>query len=323
MVKLTIAEKTYYCQPDETVLDALLRENVNISYVCKKGTCHSCMVRSLDSLPPEAAQTGLKNTLKKRNHFLACLCHPEQDMVIKLPDQSEFYTEGTVVVNEMLNRNTLLLIIAFKDAFEFNAGQFVNLQRADGLTRTYSIANTPQESNTLEFHIRRLAGGRFSEWIHDDLKAGDTIAVSEPRGHCFYLPERSEQGLLLVGTGTGLAPLAGILTDAFEHNHSGPIYLFHGSREVEDLYRIDEMRRLAGQHQNFHYIPCISGNHVPDGFIHGRANEVALATLADLKGWRVFLCGHPDMVNQMKMMTFLKGASTADIYADAFLATPA
>ena len=64
-------------------------------------------------------------------------------MIIKLPDQSEFYTEGTVVVNEMLNRNTLLLIIAFKDAFEFNAGQFVNLQRADGLTRSYSIANTP------------------------------------------------------------------------------------------------------------------------------------------------------------------------------------
>ncbi len=109
MYKLTIEENTYSCQPDETVLDALLRENVNISYACKKGTCHSCMVRSPDTLPPEAAQSGLKNTLKKHNYFLACLCHPEQDMVIKLPDQSEFYTEGTVVVNEMLNRNTLLL----------------------------------------------------------------------------------------------------------------------------------------------------------------------------------------------------------------------
>ncbi len=322
MYKLTIEDKTYSCQPDETVLDALLRENVSISYACKKGTCHSCMVRSPDILPPEAAQAGLKNTLKKRNHFLACLCHPEQDMVIKLPDQSEFYTEGTVVVNEMLNRNTLLLTIAFKDAFEFNAGQFVNLQRADGLTRSYSIANTPQESNTLEFHIRRLPGGKFSEWLHDEIKVGDTIAVSESRGHCFYLPERSEQGILLVGTGTGLAPLAGILTDALAQGHSGPIYLFHGSREAEDLYRIDEMRQLARQHQNFHYIPCISGKHVPEGFTHGRANEVALAMLADLKGWRVFLCGHPEMVNQTKKMTFLKGASMKDIYADAFHVTP-
>jgi NAD(P)H-flavin reductase/ferredoxin len=322
MYKLTIEDKTYTCQHNESVLDALLRQNVNISYACKKGTCHGCLVRSPDKVPPEAAQAGLKNTQKNRNYFLACQCLPEQDMVIRLPDQSEFYTSGTVVVNEMLNRNTLLLIVAFRDAFEFNAGQFVNLQRADGLTRSYSIANIPQESNTLEFHIRRLPGGQFSQWLHDEVKVGDTIAVSEPRGHCFYLPERREQGILLVGTGTGLAPLAGILTDALAQGHTGPIYLFHGSREVEDLYRIEEMQQLAEQHPNFHYLPCVSGNQLPEGFAHGRASEVALATLGDLKGWRVFLCGHPDMVNQMKKMTFLKGASMKDIYADAFLVTP-
>lgn len=323
MFKLTIEDKTVSCQSNETVLDALLREEVNISYACKNGTCHSCMVRSPDVQPPKSAQGGLKATLKHRNHFLACQCHPEQDMVIKLPDQSDFYTEGTIVINEMLNRNTLLLIITFKDAFEFSAGQFVNLQRADGLTRSYSIANIPQESNTLEFHIRRLPGGKFSEWLHDEIKAGDAIAVSEARGHCFYLPERRDEGILLVGTGTGLAPLAGILTDALTQGHCGPIYLFHGSREAEDLYRIDEMRQLAEQHPNFHYIPCVSSGHpVPDGFTRGRANDIALATVSDLKGWRVFLCGHPDMVNQMKRMTFIHGAASADIYADAFLVTP-
>ena len=73
MFKLTIDEKTYSCQPDETVLDVFLREEVNISYACKKGTCHSCMVRSPDVQPPKAAQVGLKDTLKIRNHFLACL----------------------------------------------------------------------------------------------------------------------------------------------------------------------------------------------------------------------------------------------------------
>lgn len=322
MHQLTIEDKHYTCRPDETVLDALLREDVNISFACRKGTCHSCMVSSVDAAPPPSAQTGLKDTQKSGRYFLACQCYPEQDMRIKLPDQSEFYATGTVAVNSMLNRNTLLLIIAFKDAFEFKAGQFVNLQKPDGLTRSYSIANIPQESNTLEFHIRRLPGGRFSEWLHDELKAGDSIAVSEPRGHCFYLPDRKEQGLLLVGTGTGLAPLAGILTDALNHGHSGPIHLFHGSRHVEDLYRIDEMRELAQRHENFHYTPCLSGGTVPDGFASGRVNDVALASMSDLKGWRVFLCGHPDMVNQMKKLTFLKGASMADIYADAFVITP-
>jgi NAD(P)H-flavin reductase len=319
MYTLTIDNKNYACQTGETVLDTLLRENINLSYACKKGTCHSCMVRSVEVTPPHSAQAGLKNTLKKQNYFLACQCYPEQDMTIRLPDQSEFYRMGTVVVNTLLNRNTILLIIAFEDAFEFNAGQFVNLQKSDGLTRSYSIANIPQQSNTLEFHVRRLPGGKFSAWLHDDVRVGDSIAVSEPRGHCFYLPERHEQGLLLVGTGTGLAPLAGILTDALSHGHTGPIHLFHGSRDVEDLYRIDEMRRLAEQYANFHYSPCLSGNFAPDGFTAGRVNDIALSRFSDLKDWRIFLCGHPDMVNQMKMQSFLKGASMADIYADAFL----
>jgi NAD(P)H-flavin reductase/ferredoxin len=322
MFTLKIDEKSYPCKSDETVLDALLRENINLSYACKKGTCHSCMVCSPDTMPPLASQSGLKNTLKTQHYFLACQCYPEQDMRIKLPDQADFYRMGTIVDNTLLNRNTLLLVIAFEDAFEFKAGQFVNLQRNDGVTRSYSIANIPQQSNALEFHIRRLPDGEFSSWLHDEVGIGDSIAVSEPRGHCFYLPERHEQGLLLVGTGTGLAPLAGILTDALAHGHTGPIYLFHGSRDVEDLYRIDEMRQLAKQHSNFHYVPCLSGKRIPEDFTAGRVNEIALSQMSDLKNWRVFLCGHPDMVNQMKKQVFLKGTASADIYADAFLITP-
>jgi Na+-transporting NADH:ubiquinone oxidoreductase subunit NqrF len=236
MHTLTIDQKHFTCHADETVLDTLLRENINLSYACKKGTCNSCMVRCVVGIPPSAAQAGLKNTLRKQNYFLACQCHPDQDMSIRLPDQSEFYRMGTIVVNTLLNRNTILLVIAFEDAFEFNTGQFVNLQRNDGLTRSYSIANIPKESNVLEFHVRRLPAGKFSGWLHDDVRVGDSIAVSEPLGHCFYLPERHKQGLLLVGTGTGLAPLAGILTDALSQGHTGPIHLFHGSRDFEYLW---------------------------------------------------------------------------------------
>ena len=124
MTTLTIDQNKYVCQPGESVLDALLRENVNLAFACKKGTCHSCMIRSTNVMPPQSAQSGLKNTLSNQNYFLACQCYPEQDMHLKLPDQSDFYRMGTVVTNELLNRNTILLMIAFEDAFEFNAGQF-------------------------------------------------------------------------------------------------------------------------------------------------------------------------------------------------------
>jgi NAD(P)H-flavin reductase/ferredoxin len=320
MIDLTIDNNRVTCQPGETVLDALLRENINIPHGCKAGVCQSCVVQSLDAQPPEKAQGALKDTLKSSGHFLACQCQPEQPMTLKLSKQAVHFVEGIVEVCEPLNRNTQLLIIKIENADRYKAGQFVNLQRHDGLTRSYSIANMPHASGTLEFHIRRLPGGRFSAWVHDELKPGDSIPVSEPQGHCFYLPDRKDQGLLLIGTGTGLAPLAGILADALAHGHSGPIRLFHGSREREDLYRIDEMRQLAERHPNFSYTPCISsGDTPPEGFVPGRANEAALAAHADLSHWRVFLCGHPEMVRTTQMQAYLKGARLADIYCDAFV----
>jgi len=318
MTQLTIDKKTYACATDESVLDALLKESVEVSYSCKKGTCQSCLMRCIDSTPPEAAQKGLKDTQKKQNYFLACLCMPAQDMAIRLPEQSELYSQGIVVENSLLNHNTLLLKVECQDRNDYFAGQFVNLQREDGLTRSYSIANTPQKSGVLEFHIRQLPDGQFSSWLHNEIKVGDSIAISEPQGHCFYMPERAEEDLVLIGTGTGLAPLVGILHDALGKGHSGAISLFHGSTEAEDLYRVDEMRALAKQHANFSYYPCVSGSVVPEGFFAGRADAVALAERNDWKNLRLFLCGHPVMVSNMKMEGFMNGVSMNDIYTDAF-----
>jgi len=318
MTKLTIGETNYNCESDETVLDALLKQNLDISFACKKGVCHSCMLRSMDTPPPLEAQQGLKDTLQAQGYFLSCLCKPEKDMLIRLPTQSELFSEVEVLAYEPLNHDTVSLILSCHDSQEYRAGQFVNLQRSDGLTRSYSIANLPTQTGTLNFHIRRLPGGRFSEWVYNELKVGDKLAISEPKGHCFYLPDRKQQGLLLVGTGSGLAPLAGILEDALAHGHTGPIHLFHGSREIDDLYRVNEMRELAEKHDNFHYTPCVSRGKVTDGFTQGRVNEVAIKTMPDLKGWRIFLCGHPEMVNKMKTDVFLKGVTSADIYTDAF-----
>lgn len=316
--KISLDGRVVVCQEGETVLDALLRGNIEVPYGCRQGACQSCMVRSLDAAPPLASQNGLKDVLCKQKHFLACLCYPEQDMTLALSRQPEFFTEGTVIGKELLNRETLLITVRCRDELDFYAGQFVNLKRADGLVRSYSIANSRFHANDLTFHIRRLAGGRFSEWVHKELNVGDILAVSDPQGLCYYLPEKKEQNLLLIGTGSGLAPLAGIISEALHQGHAGAVHLFHGSREMDGLYWIDEMRQLATETPNFYYTPCVSRGDAPAGVAKGRANEVAMAALPDLKGWRVFLCGHPDMVNQTKRQAYLNGASLQDIYSDSF-----
>jgi NAD(P)H-flavin reductase len=325
----TITFKTHQitCHPDETLLDAILRNNIDVPHNCKSGSCHTCLMRSPDQTPPAHAQEGLKPTQKQQNYFLACLCKPDQDMTITLPDKADnFITHGKVISKQQLSKDIIELKLECNIPFRFKAGQFVNLMKPDEVFRSYSIANTPNKKNIIEFHIRILPGGQFSEWISNELAVGDQIPITDAKGNCFYIPERQEQGLLLIGTGSGLAPLAGILMDALEQKHTGPIHLLHGSKNKEGLYRIDEMKNLAEQQQNFHYTACISGagagNTTPETYARGRANEVALKKITDLKGWRVYLCGHPEMVEQTKKLAFLQGAAMQDIYADAFIHTP-
>ena len=316
--KITLGDQDVVCQNGESVLDALLREHISIPHACKEGACQSCMIRSLDSAPPALAQKGLKDVLRHQKYFLACLCYPQEDMTISITPPADLFTEATVIGKELLNPETLLLTVRTQQPLDYYAGQFVNLKRKDGLVRSYSIANSRMHANKMTFHIRRLAGGRFSEWAHQELNVGDMISISDPQGLCYYLPNNPAQSMLLIGTGSGLAPLAGIISEALHHGHSGDIHLYHGSREMDGLYWIEEMQQLASQYPNFHYTACVSRGDAPEGIVQGRANDVAMSMLPNLKNWRVYLCGHPDMVMGSKRQAYLQGASFQDIYADAF-----
>jgi len=318
MPKLTLNNQTYHCDSDETILDALLANKVDISYGCKQGACQSCLICSPNQIPPTEAQKGLKETQQAQNYFLACMCKPTEDMEIVLPSEEARFIESTVVSLKLLNPETIELILEYKDELTFKPGQFINLKRDDGLVRSYSIANLPSAEKHLEFHIRKLPNGGFSEWAHDHLNSGDMVSLQEPAGDCFYISGRPEQSLLLIGTGTGLAPLAGIVRDALKQGHTGDIHLFHGSRDIDGLYWVDEMKTLAEKNDNFNYHPCLSGSDTSSEYKAGRAHMEALKAHPKLQGWRVFLCGHPGMVKEAQKKAYLAGASLKDIYADAF-----
>lgn len=226
MSKLTLNGATFTNQPDETVLNTLLRENVQIPNGCRHGVCQSCLMRSVDTPPPVSAQLGLNLTQKKQNYFLSCLCYPEHDMTLTLSEQQDVFITARVLQKQLLTADIMRVDVECDTEITFLAGQFVNVLRNDGLSRSYSIANRPQADNRLEFHIRRLPNGQFSGWIHDELAVGSILTLSEPQGSCHYLSNSKTQPLMLIGTGSGLAPLHGIITDALEQEHSADIHLF-------------------------------------------------------------------------------------------------
>ena len=319
MPTLIFEKQHYQRNPEETVLDCLLRHGVSVPHSCRSGVCQSCLMRSIDSDPPAAAQHGLKDSLRQQRYFLACACAPEGDIAATLSGPVLIRLPARVISVEKLSRRIARVRLDPAGDFDYRAGQFLNLARGDGLTRPYSIASLPYTEDFLELHVARHEQGRMSSWIHDELQPGDELAVSTPLGECCYRPEHPQQPLLLVGTGCGLAPLYGVIRDALHHGHTGPIWLYHGSRDREGLYLVEELRGLARAHDNFKYVPCLDSPAAGEAdFTLQRAHEAALARHTDMKGWRVFLCGHPEMVKQTKKKTYLAGAALADIHADPF-----
>ena len=116
-----------------------------------------------------------------------------------------------------------------------------------------------------------------------------------------------------------MAPLYGIVRDALSQQHQGQIYLYHGSSHAEGLYYQAELTELRDNHPEFHYLSCLSGSKPSSGERVGRASDIALTEHPKLAGWRVYLCGSPEMVNATQRSAFLAGAAMQDIHKDAFV----
>ncbi len=316
-VKVGYAGSDYDLLPSETVLDVLLRHGVDAPYSCRKGSCFSCMLRATSGELPPGAQDGLRDTLREQGYFLACRCMPSADLEVAAPDDSAIYTRAEVAEIERLAPAIVRVRLAPVAPLDYHAGQFVNLRRADGVVRSYSLASVPARDPLLEIHVKRFAGGEMSNWIHDQMRPGDSLDIQGPNGACFYLAGEPDRKMLLVGNGSGLAPLIGIARDALAGGHRGSVHLYHGTRQPSGLYLRETLEAMAARHANFHYHPCLSG-HSPEAARAGRAETVALADHPDLKGWRVYLCGHPLMVDGARKAAYLAGAALGDINADAF-----
>lgn len=320
MVKVVYEGLPYELKDGETLLDGLLACEVEVPFGCKTGTCQSCLLKCTEGHIPESAQKGLREAQKINQFFLACQCVPESEMHVGLPQSEGSRVIARVERLRALNAEILEVTLKPEDPIHYKAGQFIRLFNPQGMARSYSLASVPELDPSLVLHVRGYPNGVLSHWIHKGLRIGDMVTISQAAGECFYVPGRPNQPILLIGTGSGLAPLYGILRDALAHGHAAPIYLYHGSRTGDGLYLVENLNALAALYSNFEFRACVSNNpgDSTPAALAGRASDIALSAHPALNGWSVYLCGNPDMVRSTQMQAFLAGCSLDDIHADPF-----
>lgn len=306
-------------EPDESVLEALERAGVDVASGCRSGTCKKCLLQA-DGDPPPAAQRGLRPQLVQQGFFLACQARPTEGTLRLRAAAGPEPVDARVDRSELVAPDVLRLFLRPRSPLAYRPGQYLDVLHPSGARRSYSIASLP-DGGLLELHVRRVPNGLVSGWLHG-LEVGADVRVRGPFGQCFHFADDSRRKLLLVGAGTGLAPLLGIARDALEQRHAGAIDLIHGGVEPERLYLRDELEELATRWPQLRVHHCVLRNATPREH-EGGLDEVAIRLAGPLDSARAYLCGDDAIVRRLQRTLFLAGLPSTEIFADPFSPAPA
>ena len=318
---------------DEAILPAAIRAGVGLPYGCRDGACGSCKSRLLEGRVIHGAHQAkaLSAADEQAGWILTCCATPQTDCVVeartvagageypplKMPARVASLARpaaDVVVMKLQLPANV---------AFKYRAGQYLEFILRDGSRRSYSMANAPEQLGSppaVELHLRHMPGGKFTDQVFATMKEKDILRVEGPFGS-FFLREDSAKPIVLLASGTGLAPIKAIIEHMRAAAITRPAALYWGCRSPADLYQHDWALAAAAAMPHLRYVPVLSEARPEDawpgrtGFVH----QAVMADLPDLSGHEVYACGAPLMVEAAERDFVARcGLPAEAFYADSF-----
>jgi NAD(P)H-flavin reductase/ferredoxin len=311
---------------DETLLDAGLRQDINLPYECRNGGCGHCKCTVLSgNVDPGLYQpSALSAEELAAGKVLLCCATALGDVEIEYessaaPTAIRQYT-AHVLSMEKLTYDVMRVMLKLPEGQQipFKAGQYINIVLDDGQHRAFSFANPPHQPDLIELQIRLMPNGRFTTHVFEQMKVGDAVRFEGPLGD-FSLRE-SERPIVFVAGATGFAPVKSMVEDAFHRGLKRPIYLYWGVRKLADLYLPDLPAGWAKEHENFHFIPVLSDAAPEDNWSGrtGLVHEAILEDFPDLRGKEIYACGSVKMVEAIFPSLKTQGAEEGMCFSDAF-----
>ena len=335
-VELKKSGRTFTVDEDETVLEAAIRQGIQLPYGCKNGACGSCKGKVLEGRIEHGdhSQSALSTLDETAGATLLCCAHPKSNVLI---DVREIQGGGDIPVRKVPCRiqtiaypsndvAILQLQLPASERFQFLAGQYLEFLLKDNKRRAYSIASAPHQEGPIELHIRHLPGGQFTDPLFGQgadgkaIKEKDILRFEGPQGS-FFLREDTQKPIIFLASGTGFAPIKSILLHMREKKIDREVYFYWGGRRPKDLYMDTLCQEFASTLPRFHYIPVIS-DALPEDHWVGRTGFVHHAVMADfpdLSPFQVYACGAP-IVIQSAQTDFVEqcGLPEDEFYADSF-----
>lgn len=367
-IEITINDdQTYTAHYAQKLLQALTDNDIHIPSACAgAGTCGLCHVHIESGVSPptpieKAILTPVDIASGKR---LACQVHLRSALAIEIAIETLATRSWQSTVLSSRSLSPLIREICLQpdsDSFVFEPGDFmqvtappstallgdadpgdvhraawhalqinhIGVQWDDPVTRAYSLANRPVDTEVVTLMIRlalpaadklqSIAPGVVSSWLFTR-QPGDKVELSGP--HQGFHIANDDRELVFVGGGVGMAPLRAMIHRQIDREHGMPMTFFYGARSQADLLYREEFDALSDANNGFAWIDALSEPE-PDwqgecGFIHEVLQTRFLHNHEHPDACDYYLCGPPLMIRAVVRALHQAGVPDANIYKDEF-----
>ncbi|MCP1618093.1 3-ketosteroid 9alpha-monooxygenase subunit B [Pseudomonas sp. SLBN-26] len=242
-----------------------------------------------------------------------------QPLEIETRPSGAFQLEVAEVIAETHDSCSLVLRVPaeLQERFRYKPGQYLGFRVALGgkrLTRCYSLSSSPHCDAQPTVTIKRVDGGRVSNWFNDQVRPGDRLEVLPPAGHFHLRP--GEHDLVLFGGGSGITPVFSILKSALRTSVRR-IKLVYANRDEASVIFRDELCAIAREH-----IERLEVVHVLDS-VQGFLDQSQVRQLVrGHAGAEFYICGPGPFMDTVERALLGLGEDAARIHVERFVSPP-
>ncbi|WP_312538028.1 FAD-binding oxidoreductase [Stutzerimonas nitrititolerans] len=327
MSKITLSNgSSFVCQSEQTLLEAARAQGLMLEHSCRTGRCGVCKAHVLtgETLPLKEEESLTENE-RASGLVLTCCRTALTDTELDIKDLGEL---GSIEVKTLPCRIDSLALLS-GDVIEvvlrtppssrltYLSGQYVDVIGKNGLRRSYSIANAPREDGKIILQVRKVLNGEMSRYWFAEAQVNDLLRIEGPLG-TFCLRKSQASHLVLLATGTGIAPIKAMLETLAANpslNSYQQISLYWGGRTEKDIYWTPDFPGL-----DVHFTRVLSRT-PSSGDIKGYVQDAALADGFDLQESIVYACGSEAMIESARKQLISAGLHHKNYHSDAFVSS--
>ncbi len=205
--------------------------------------------------------------------------------------------QAEIVSHERRTSDIAVITVRPDQPYPFLAGQYTSLETPwwPRVWRHYSFASAPRSDGLLSFHVRSVPAGWVSSAIVNRARPGDVIRLGPPAGS-MTVDHDTDNGLLCLGGGTGIAPIKALVEDVVEHGRRRPVDVFYAARRDHDLYDLDTMLRMQERHPWLSVRPVVSDGPATDAGLESGPLQDVVARYGPWPAYDAYLSGPPGMI---------------------------